>query len=319
MHRAPRYHRAHVRRASVFVLVASVLFAQNARALDKQGSAHGGSVAGPDEGFDIEGAFLYGLSIYNPSYAARPANTGLALFRYALHADIDLIGRRLSIPVDLNMFTDRTRSGLRKLIPSEGDVITGLTSTWGLGPGALELGARVEHDRTLDATTEELRIPPDSQTYVDMRARWLYSAAAIWPKVGEALGDGDVSGWLTLGWFTVNPTYAARPDNTGNALLRYAAHTELSILADHVSFGIDAVMFTDRRNANFLGPTELDLTPEVIGRAPPLELHLAYERDMPIDRGGLVQHFVYLLLGYEFDLAHTVLEPLETRGQLVSP
>jgi len=93
-------------------------------------------VGGDEGGFDIEGTFLYGISLYNPSYAARPANTGLTLFRYAFHADIDLIGRRLSIPVDLNMFTDKTRSGLRKLVPSEGDVITGLTSTWdGVGPG----------------------------------------------------------------------------------------------------------------------------------------------------------------------------------------
>jgi hypothetical protein len=299
-----------------------LLFAElqgTARALDKQGSAHAGAVEGEEAGFDIEGSFLYGVSIYNPSYAARPANTGLTLFRYAFHADIDLIGRKLSIPIDVNMFTDRTRSGMRKLIPSEGDVITGVTSTWPLGPGALELGARVEHDRTLDATTEELRIPPDSQTYLDARARYLYSLATTFPKLGEALDNGDVSGWLTLGWFAVNPSYAARPDNTGSALFRYAGHVELSVVDDKISVGVDGTMFTDRRNANFVGPTELDLTPELILRAPPVELHVAYERDMPIDRGGLVQHFVYLLAGYEFDLAHAQTKPLETRGHIVSP
>jgi hypothetical protein len=308
-----------VQRAFLLCAAAVLVTTSQAHALDKQGSAHGGAVAGEDDGFDIEGALLYGVSLYNASYAARPANTGLTLFRYALHADIDLVGRRLSIPLDVNMFTDRMRSGLRKLVPSEGDVIAGVTSTWAVGPGALELGTRVEHDRTLDATTEELRISPDSQTYVDMRARWLYSAAAVWSKLGEALGDGDVSGWLTLGWFTFNPTYAARPDNTGSALFRYAVHSELSIIQDHISFGLDATMFTDRRNANFFGPTELDFTPEVIVRAPPIEVHVAYERDMPLDRGGLVQHFVYLLAGYEFDLAHIQPGPLETRGHIVSP
>ncbi len=291
----------------------------SARALDKQGSAHGGAVEGVDEGFDIEGSFLYGVSLYNPSYAARPANSGLTLFRYAFHADIDLIGRKLSIPVDLNMFTDRTRSGMRKLVPSEGDLITGVTSTWTVGPGALEIGTRVEHDRTLDATTEELRATPDSQTYLDARARYLYSLATTFPKLGEALGNGDVSGWLTFGWFAVNPTYAARPDNTGSALFRYAGHVELSVIDDHVSVGVDGTMFSDRRNANFLGPTELDLTPEVIFRAAPIELHVAYERDMPLDRGGLVQHFVYVLGGYAFDLAHAQTKPLETRGHIISP
>ncbi len=293
--------------------------AGSARALDKQGSAHGGAVEGEDQGFDIAGSLLYGVSIYNPSYAARPANTGLTLFRYALHADIDLIGRKLSIPIDVNMFTDRTRTGLRKLIPSEGDVITGVTSTWNVGPGALELGTRVEHDRTLDATPDELAIPPSSQTYVDARARYLYSLATTFPKLGEALAHGDVSGWLTFGWFAVNPTYAARPDNTGLALFRYAGHVELSVVDDHVSVGVDATMFTDRGNRNFIGPTELDFTPEVIFRAPPIELHVAYERDMPLDRGGLMQHFVYLLAGYGFDLVHAEAPPLETRGHIISP
>ena len=83
----------------------------------------------------------------------RPAPTtpGLALFRYAGHVDVDLIGRRLSIPIDINMFTDRLAIGFaRKFVPSELDVITGVTSTWRLGPGALEGGARFELDATLD-------------------------------------------------------------------------------------------------------------------------------------------------------------------------
>ena len=45
--------------------------------------------------------------LYNPTYAARPDNTGLALMRYAGHRDVDLIGSRLSIPIDINTFTDR--------------------------------------------------------------------------------------------------------------------------------------------------------------------------------------------------------------------
>jgi hypothetical protein len=31
-------------------------------------------------------------------------------------------------------------------------------------------------------------------------------------------------------------------------------------------------------------------------------VHLAYERDMPIDRSGLVQQFVYLVGAWSFDL-----------------
>ncbi len=320
----------------------SLSFGAPARALDKQGSgAHGGAIDGAESGFDISGAVSSGLSIWNPTYAARPDNSGLTLMRYALHADIDLIGRRLSIPLDISMFSDREAHGaIRKFTPSELDVITGVTTTWRVGPGALELGSRIEIDRPLDrggydpkpdegglakppGAPPPLPIPAQSQTYTDVRARYLYSVATVAPNVGRALAEGDISGWLTLGWFAWNPssngTYFARPDNTGRALLRYAAHTELSILQDHISFGLDATMFTDSRADNVVRPTELDFTPEIIGRYAPWELHVAYERDMPVDRGGLVQHFVYVLAAYAFDLRHEDTQPLETRGHIVSP
>lgn len=327
---------------AVLAFALSLFLVAPAHALDKQGNgAHGGAIDGAESGFDISGAVSTGLSIWNPSYAARPDNSGLTLMRYALHADIDLIGRRLSIPLDVNLFSDREAHGAsRKLAPSELDVITGVTTTWRVGPGALELGSRIEIDRPLDrggydpapdegglakppGAPQPAPIPPQTQTYADARARYLYSVATIAPEVGRALGDGDISGWLTLGWFAWNPsrsgTYFARPDNSGRALFRYAAHTELSILHDYVSFGLDATMFTDSRADNVVQPSELDLTPEIIGRYAPWELHVAYERDMPLDRGGLVQHFVYVLAAYAFDLRHDETQPLETRGHIVSP
>jgi hypothetical protein len=298
---------------------------REAAALDKQGSAHGGGVEGADAGFAVSGALSYGVSLYNPTYAARPDNTGLALFRYAAHLDFDLIGRRLSLPLDLNLFTDRERKGAKKLSPTEFDVISGVTSTLTLGKvGALELGTRVEHDRELQAAPRDAARPSCgngalcSQTYVDARARLLYSFADAYPDLGRALHDGDVSGWLTLGVFAWNPSYAARPDNTGKALFRYGAHTELSFFDDVISVGLDGVMFSDRQK-NVVRPSELDLTPELIGHLPPFELHLAYERDMPLDRRGLTQSFVYLLGVWSFDATRPTTKPLEHRGQIVSP
>lgn len=300
-------------------------------ALDKQGSAHGGQfdAEGSDD-FDIEGSISLGVSLYNPTYAARPDNTGLALFRYAAHADIDLIGTKLSVPLDLNVFTDRKRAGLEKFMPSELDVIGGLSSTWGLGPGAIEFGSRVEHDRPVDSEPVDL---PDgtrgkstfTQTYVDARARYLYSLAKVVPGLASALGEGDISGALTLGWFAYNPSYAARPDNTGLALFRYGARVELSIWHDYLSFGLDSTMFTDR-HVQPLRPSELDLTPELIVHLAPFEAHLAYERDMPLTRSKelppnqpqLVQSFIYLLGVWNFDLLHET-KPMQTRGHIVSP
>jgi hypothetical protein len=116
----------------------------------------------------------------------------------------------------------------------------------------------------------------------------------------------------------VNPTYAARPDNSGKAFLRYAVHSEVSVHHDLVSLGVDGTFFTDRDRSPF-APSELDLAPEVILHVAPFEVHLAYERDMPIDRGGLVQHFGYLLGVWSFDLKKDATAPFETRGQVLSP
>src|SRR6266478_1803504 len=39
-------------------------------ALDKQGSAHGGGVEGPNSGFGVSGAAMLGVAVYNPTFAA---------------------------------------------------------------------------------------------------------------------------------------------------------------------------------------------------------------------------------------------------------
>lgn len=250
---------------------------------------------------------MVGASVINPTYAARPDNTGLALMRYAAHVDVDIFGRKLSIPIDVNTFTDRTRRGAAVFAPTEFDVIGGVTTTHVLTRGLDgELGARVEHDRPVDRAGY-------TQTYADVRARLLYSLGAVDPAIKRDLVDGDLSGYLGFGWFAVNPTYAARPDNTGLALFRYVGHTELSIVSDRLSLGFDATLFTDRRGSVFR-PTELDATYEVIGRVDPFELHVAYERDMPVDQGGLVQSVLYALAVWSFDVKKIATGPVEQRG-----
>ena len=294
------------------VVLSLALLSSTSWALDKQGSAHGGAVGGEDKSFNFSGALMLGVSLYNPSYAARPDNTGLALLRYGGHFDVDILGRLLSIPLDVSFFTDSTRLGGLVLLPTEFDFITGVTSTFGAGPGDLEVGARVEHDRPVDMGTF-------TQTYVDLRARYLFSFARVEPRLADALKGGDVSGWVTLGGFLFNPTYAARPDNTGLALFRYALHAELSVFDDLFSLGLDGTMFTDR-TVNLVRPSELDFTVDLIFHKGPFEVHLAYERDMPLDQAGLVQQFVYLLGVWSFDLKNVLQpQPLGHRNPVPSP
>src|SRR6185436_21132516 len=115
----------------------------------------------------------------------------------------------------------------------------------------------------------------------------------------------DISGWATLGVFAFNPTYAARPDNSRLALLRYGLHVETSFCDEHFAVGLDGTMFTDRHQ-NVVRPSELDYTPELIGRVDPFEFHIAYEIDMPVDGLGTVpsyvQTFLYVLAMWSFDL-----------------
>lgn len=295
------------------LLLALLLFSTSALALDKQGSAHGGAVGGEeDHSFNLSGAVMAGVSLYNPSYAARPDNTGLALMRYGAHFDVDLYGRLLSLPVDVSFFTDSMRKGALVFAPTEFDVIAGVTSTFSAGPGDLELGARFEHDRPVDEPAGF------TQSYVDARARYLLSLARVQPGVRDALHDGDVSGWVTLGGFLFNPTYAARPDNSGLAFLRYVLHGELSTFSDLFSLGVDLTMFTDRQSDFVFRPSELDLTVELIFHKGPLEVHLAWERDMGLDRVTLVQQFIYLLAAFSFDLKG-VTEAFSHRQSVPSP
>lgn len=274
-----------------------------ARALDKQGAAHGGDVEGPSKGQEIGGSLLLGAALYNPSYAARPDNTGLALFRVAPHFDFDLIGHRLSIPLDLNLFTDRQRDGAEKLIPTELDVITGLTSTWGLfKAGAIELGARYERDMPLDQGNF-------SQSYVDARAKLLVGLTDTHPALGEFFGENAVNLSATLGYFAYNPTYAARPDNTGIALLRYAAHLDVFVPKAYLGLYLDTTFFSDKEAEHMLRPTELDLTVGVALRLEPFELSIAYERDMPLDRGNYTQEMLFLYASWAFTAFSTQEKP----------
>lgn len=275
------------------LLCAATLLPRPALALDKQGSAHGGKVQGEEHGMALSGSLLFGVAAYNPSYAARPDNTGLALLRVAPHFDFDLIGRHLSIPIDVNLFSDRERSGLRVLLPSELDVISGLTSTWPLGSAtAVEFGARAERDMPVDRSGR-------SQSYVDVRSRLLYSLESVWPRLERALATGGVSGSATLGWFAYNPSYAARPDNTGRALLRYGFAVAADAFDHRLGVGVDLTSFSDRRT-NGVQPTELDVTPSLSYRLPFAQLQVAYERDMPVDRGGLVQQLVIVAGSFDF-------------------
>jgi hypothetical protein len=117
----------------------------------------------------------------------------------------------------------------------------------------------------------------------------------------SAFPDQNLTVYAGGGWLFHNQTYFARPDNTGRALFRYVAHADLDLYRNRVVLFVDGNFFTDRSADNVLRPTEFDLVMGLALRYQDMELALIHERDMPLDRGGLVQRYLALQLRYEFE------------------
>ena len=248
----------------VCALAALSVVERSALALDKQGSAHGGQVGGDEKEFNVSGSGTASVSLVQPwSYAARPNNTGLALFRYALHVDVDLLGRMLFIPIDVNMFTDRLRHGAALFAPSELDLIGGLTSTNSLTE-CFDLGARrhrAEHDRRADHGNY-------TQTYVDARARLLYSAAAISAVVRSRIGRRRSVQLRDARLVCRQPVVRSAARTTrGKRSFATVAHSELAVWAPSIGArrGRDFLHRQARVEIRFARASSTSL-PRLIGR-----------------------------------------------------
>src|SRR5438105_1297539 len=87
-----------------------LLLATPARALNKQGESRRGDAPGAGDVLpfmNLAGYLFAGPFLYNPTYASRPNNGGLALMRFGGHVDWDLYRRWLTLSYDANLFLDR--------------------------------------------------------------------------------------------------------------------------------------------------------------------------------------------------------------------
>jgi hypothetical protein len=282
---------------ALLFLIGALTITKQSLALDKYGVPHGGELGDNDNrDFNISGDCLIGASIFNSTYGARPDNTGLALFRYACHTDIDILGKSLSLPLDANVFTDKLRHGAGVFAPSELDLIGGITTTQLIfhKGNELEMGIHLEQDRPIDR-------PGFSQFDSDLRIRYIFSLSKMFPKLKNELVGGDIRGYAALGYDWFNPSNPARPDNTGSELFMYDGKVDFSVWHDHVGIGLHTTFYTDRRLNDIVKPTELDITYEFVVKMQPFEVHLAYERDMPLDTKTLIQDLIYTTFVYNFD------------------
>ena len=235
------------------------------------------------------GYFLTGAFANNPSFAARPDNTGLVGMRYMLHLETDLYKQYLTFYTDQNFFSDRT-NGWIELSEWDGTyAFTGVVD---------HFGWRLQYER--DAPLDRTGL---IQAYADgLVTAKLQSAQdmAWWRRI---FPNQSLTMYGGAGWLFHNSNYFARPDNTGRALFRYVAHADLDLYKNKVVLYGDVNMFTDRENGNQAKPTELDWIVGLALRWRQTELAIYHEQDQPLDRAGLVQKYLAVQFRFSFDVS----------------
>jgi hypothetical protein len=242
------------------------------------------------------GYFLEGAFVSNPTFAARPDNTGLVGLRHMAHLETDLYKQYLTFYTDQNFFSDRDNGWI---ILTEWDMTYALT-------GLIDrFGWRIQYERDAPLDKSGLK-----QIYADtlLTARFQAIQDSSWWR--RTLPNQNLIAYAGPGWLFHNISYFARPDNTGRALFRYVAHADLDLYKNRIVLYGDMNFFTDREAGNTLNPSELDW---IIGLAlrvrEDMEVSLYREQDQPLDRPGLVQKYVAVQLRFSFDVPKRFWKP----------
>jgi hypothetical protein len=234
------------------------------------------------------GYLLTAPFVQNPTFAARPDNTGLVGMRHMIHLETDLYKQYLTFYTDQNFFSDR-RDGWIKL--SEWDstyAFTGLVDRFGWR-------IQFERDSGLDRKTL-------TQEYADVLGTARFEAIQDTTWWRKTFPHQNLTAYAGVGWLFHNSSYFARPDNTGRALYRYVAHADLDLYKNKVVLYGDVNMFTDRQASSAIRPSELDWIIGLAVRWRNTELAVYREEDRPLDRSGLIQKYIAVQLRYSFDV-----------------
>ena len=234
------------------------------------------------------GYFLTAAFVKNPTFAARPDNTGLVGLRYMLHLEADLYKQYLTFYTDQNFFSDRTKGWI---VLSEWDgtyALTGLLDRWGW---------RIQYERDAPLDRSGLK-----QIYADtlITARFQSEQDAPWWR--RTFPHQNLTAYAGAGWLFYNSNYFARPNNTGRALFRYVVHADLDLYKNKVVLYGDMNFFTDREASNVANPTELDWIIGLALRWRDMEFAAYLEQDRPLGQSSLVQEYVAIQLRYSFDV-----------------
>lgn len=294
-----RYHFINYRNNSVspilfvLLLVFLCLTPFSAHALEKYGRPlpsmkQAGEGTSNVESPLLSGYFLTSVFPYNPSYFARPDNSGLVGLRHMLHLETDLYKQYLTFYTDQNFFSDRTNGWIEL---SEWDATYALT-------GVVDhFNWRIQYER--DAGLDRRTVV---QEYGDVLVTAKLQAIQDFAWWGQRFPNQNLTAYAGGGWLFHNDNFFARPDNTGRALYRYVIHTDLDLYQNRVVLFGDINMFTDSQSSNKVRPTELDWMVGLALRWRNTEVAVYYEEDHPIDRSGLIQKYMAVQFRFSFDV-----------------
>jgi len=235
------------------------------------------------------GYLLTGVLAHNPSFFARPDNSGLVGLRHMLHLETDLYKHYLTFYTDQNFFSDRTNGWIEL---SEWDGTYALTGVVG------HMSWRLQYERDVPLDRRGL-----SQEYADGLVTAKFQAVQDLPAWRRFFPNQNFTAYAGGGWLFHNRNYFARPDNSGRALLRYVAHADLDLYKNKVVLYGDVNLFTDGDSDNKANPTELDWIVGLALRWRNSEVAVYYEQDQPLDRAGLIQKYLAIQFRVSFDVS----------------
>jgi len=236
----------------------------------------------------IGGYLLTGAFISNPSFTARPDNTGRVALRHMLHAETDLYKHYLTFYSDQNFFSDRDTGWIQLSEWDQTYGITGVVQHWSW---------RVQYERDAPLDRSGLK-----QIYADGLVNYRIRSEEDWAWWRKMFPKNNFTAYAGAGWLFHNQDYFARPDNTGRALFRYVGHFDLNLYREKLLLFGDFNMFTDREASNIAKPSELDWILGIAMRWLDFEVSFYREQDRPLDRSGFIQEYWAVQLRYAFDV-----------------
>ena len=242
----------------------------------------------------LGGYFLTAPFVSNPSFTARPNNTGRVAMRHMLHLETDLYKQYLTFYTDQNFFSDRDTGWIKLSEWDDTYALTGIIHHW-------NWRIQYERDKPLDQSGLQ-------QIYADTLVTYRLQAEHDWTWFRKQFPNQNLTAYAGVGWLFFNHNYFARPDNTGSALYRYVAHVDLDLYRERIILYGDINMFTDRTNGHAIRPSELDWIVGLAVRWRDVELSVYREQDRPVDRSGFIQAYYAVQLRYAFDLPKGVVQ-----------